>query len=143
MSQTDTQPREVQALEFDLGAETYCVEIDYVSEIVDVTELTVVPNAPHHVEGVMDLRGRTTAIIDPKKLLGVHSDTVPKRIIIFDPARLPDRGPTGWVVDEVRQVVKVSLDDVDEAPFEDEGVRGIVKREDGLVVWLDPLAVDP
>lgn len=142
MTLAQTQQSEVQALEFDLGAETFCVEIDHVSEIVDVTELTVVPNAPSHVRGVMDLRGRTTAIIDPKALLGIADDTTPKRIIIFDPDHRPDHGPTGWVVDEVRQVVKISLDDVDTNPFQEDGVRGIVKREEGLVMWLDPLAVE-
>jgi hypothetical protein len=38
--------------------------------------------------------------------------------------------------------VKVSLDDVDTNPFQEDGVRGIIKREEGLVMWLDPLAVE-
>ena len=60
-----------QVLEFALGDETYCVSIDYVTEIVDVGELTTVPNAPRHVEGVMDLRGRTTSIVDPKTVFDI------------------------------------------------------------------------
>lgn len=131
-----------QVLEFKLGDETYCVSIGYVTEIVDVGELTQVPNAPAHVEGVMDLRGRTTSIIDPKTVFGIGGETDGRRIIVYDPEIVQDEGAAGWLVDEVYQVVQVSPDQVDQSPANDSGsIRGVVKRDDDFVIWVDPAVV--
>jgi purine-binding chemotaxis protein CheW len=132
-----------QVLEFKLGEETYCVSIDCVTEIVDVGELTKVPNSPRHVEGVMDLRGRTTSIIDPKAVFGIGDNGEEKRIIVYDPEIIEDQGAAGWLVDEVFQVVQVDGADVDESPAEgDDSIHGVVKRTEGdFVIWVDPESV--
>ena len=133
-----------QVLEFKLGEETYCVSIDYVTEIVDIGNLTTVPNAPPHIEGVMDLRGRTTSIVDPKvvfNLTGESDDA--RRIIVFDPDIVEDQGAAGWLVDEVHQVVQVDADDVDDSPAQDDdSVHGVIKQDEGdFVIWVDPQSV--
>jgi purine-binding chemotaxis protein CheW len=137
-----------QVLEFKLGTETYCVDIDYVTEIVDVGELTDLPNAPAYIEGVMDLRGRTTAIVDPKEIFDIEAvEADNQRIIVFDPEIIADRKAAGWLVDEVYQVVKLDADTVEEAPEGGrEAVRGVIKHDDadeddGFVIWVDPQAV--
>ncbi|MFC7073700.1 chemotaxis protein CheW [Halovenus rubra] len=132
-----------QVLEFKLEEETYCVSIDYVTEIVDIGELTTVPNSPPHIQGVMDLRGRTTSIVDPKAVFDIDSDREPARIIVFDPEIVNDQAAAGWLVDEVNQVVQVDDDDVDESPAEDdEAIYGVIKSEgEKYVIWVDPAAV--
>jgi purine-binding chemotaxis protein CheW len=140
-SQT-TEATTNQVLEFALGEETYCVSIDYVTEIVDVGELTTVPNAPRHVEGVMDLRGRTTSIVDPGVVFGVDGHSDSERIIVYDPAIVDEQGAVGWLVGEVSQVVEVDPENVDPTPGnDDEAIHGVVKRDDGFVIWVDPEAV--
>ncbi|MDQ2053598.1 MULTISPECIES: chemotaxis protein CheW [Halobellus] len=136
---TDATARQMQVLEFELGGETYCVDIDYVSEIVDRGSLTAVPNAPDFVEGVMDLRGRTTSIVNPKTLLNVENTGEASRIVIFDATSFEDDAAVGWLVDEVDQVVRVSMDDVEDPPM-DRGdfIEGIVRQEEDLVVWISP-----
>ena len=135
----DETARTVQMLEFELGGETYCVDIDYVSEIVDRGSVTPVPNAPEFVRGVMDLRGRTTSIVDPKTLLNVDAESEAQRIVIFDADSFEDDAAVGWLVDAVHQVDRVSMDDVEEPPMDrGELITGIVRREDGLVVWVTP-----
>ncbi len=132
-----------QVLEFQLGDETYCVSIDYVTEIVDVGELTTVPNAPPHVEGVMDLRGRTTSIVNPKTVFDIDGGD-PSRIIVFDPEIATDeQGAVGWLVDEVDQVSQVDPANVDQSPTTEDvsSVRGVVKRDDGFVIWVNPDAI--
>lgn len=137
----DTAGETVQVLEFELGTETYCVDIDYVAEIVDVGDLTIIPNTPDHVEGVMDLRGETTSIVNPKTVFDIAADGDRKRIIVFDSEQL-DGGATGWLVDEVYQVVRVEEGDVDPAPVDDsDAIHGVVKRERGFVIWADPESV--
>jgi purine-binding chemotaxis protein CheW len=133
-----------QVLEFKLGEEQYCVSIDYVTEIVDVGELTTVPNSPAHVEGVMDLRGRTTSIVDPKVIFELKKDDADtQRIIVFDPEIVEDQGAAGWLVDEVNQVVQIDLDDVDESPAEDEdAIEGVIKQEkENFVIWVNPESI--
>jgi purine-binding chemotaxis protein CheW len=132
-----------QVLEFKLGEETYCVSIDYVTEIVDIGELTAVPNSPPHVQGVMDLRGRTTSIVDPKVVFDIDTDREANRIIVFDPEIVEDQAAAGWLVDEVDQVVQVSGSDVDESPAADEeAIHGVIKGDDdSFVIWVDPAAV--
>lgn len=133
-----------QVLEFELGEETYCVSIDYVTEIVDVGELTKVPNSPDHVEGVMDLRGRTTSIVNPKVVFNIDGENRDaERIIVYDPEITDNAGAAGWLVDEVKQVVQVDPDNVDESPAEDkESIKGVIKQEEGdFVIWVDPQRV--
>ena len=131
-----------QVLEFAVGEETYCVSIDYVTEIVDIGNVTTVPNAPPHIRGVIDLRGRTTSIVDPKVVFGIDDDGDERRIIVFDPAIVDDQGAAGWAVDEVFQVVQVDTNDVDDSPSQDEeAIRGVFKRDGDFVIWVDPKSV--
>lgn len=132
-----------QVLEFELGEETYCVSIDYVTEIVDIGELTAVPNSPPHIQGVMDLRGRTTSIVDPKVVFDIDSGREAERIIVFDPEIVEDQAAAGWLVDEVNQVSQVDGDEVDQSPAEDEkAIHGVIKGEDEhFIIWVDPAAV--
>lgn len=138
MSATD----HAQVLEFELGDERYCVDIGYVAEIVDVGSLTAVPNAPDYVEGVMDLRGRTTSIVDPKVIFDIEERRDPKRIVVFDPEAVGEDGAIGWLVDEVDQVTDATADDVDPAPVEDDqGVKGVLKRGADFAIWVEPSSI--
>jgi purine-binding chemotaxis protein CheW len=140
---SEAATRTVQLLEFGLGSETYCVDIAHVAEIVDVSDLTVVPNAADHVEGVMDLRGNTTTIVDPKVVFGIDEAGDRKRIVVFDRDRTTDGKPVGWIVDEVEQVVEVDTSDVESSPVDDdEAVRGVIKRDGDFVIWVRPTVVD-
>jgi len=132
---------EIQVVQFLLGEDRYCITIDRVAELVDMDELTPIPNAPEHVEGVMDLRGVTTTIVDPRVPLGVDEEGPRERVIVL--ATEDGRQSTvGWVVDEVEEVRTISLDDVDTSTAgHGEEVQGIA-RNDGFVVWLDPDAVN-
>ncbi len=139
MAAIEADAESTKVLEFGLGDGTYCLDIGVIDEIVDAGELTRIPNSPEHVEGVMDLRGRTTTIVDPKTLFGIDETGPRERIVVFDDDRLGESGTVGWMVDEVFQVRDVSPEDVDEATTaDDDGVHGIVKSEDRFVVWVAP-----
>jgi purine-binding chemotaxis protein CheW len=147
MSQTqDTQadrPDEVQVLEFSLGDETYALNIEYIEEIAHVGELTPIPNSPPHITGVMDLRGRTTSVVDPKLLFDIEGEGEGKRILVFDPDQLSEGQAIGWSVDEVHQVVTATTEDVDEAPGTDmDGIKGVLKRDGEFVIWVDPEGIE-
>lgn len=142
MSQQPTaSTEEIQVLEFALGDETYCIEIDNVAELVEMGDLTPIPNTPEYVEGVMDLRGRTTSIIDPKRLLDIEGEGARERIIVLDPEQNDDQNAIGWIADELYEVVRVPGEDVSEPPeSEDRGVEGVIRRDGEMKVLVDPAA---
>lgn len=140
---------ETQVLTFTLGDEEYCVDIEYVAEIVDGGEMTPIPNSADHVEGVMDLRDRTTTIVNPCRVLdteGVDAEELMtdggrtwNRIIVLDPETADTDGVTGWLVSDVEEVAEVSEEEIETGTLGDSGLlRGLVKDEDGFTIWLDP-----
>lgn len=127
-----------QALVFTLDDQPYCVSIDDVDEIVDRSnEITALPDLPPHVEGVVDRRGITTTVIDPKPVLGKPAGATGRRMIVFDADTDTDENPVGWVVDEVRQVISVADGDLDTS-VESDLSRGVVRADGDFVVWLRP-----
>ena len=126
-------------LEFDLADTRYCVNIDYVAEIVNTDELTEIPNTPPHVEGVMDLRGETTKIVNLKTVFGDGDDEIGERIIVFKRKRGSEER-IGWLADEVHQVEELESETVDRS-VEGKGIAGVIRREDGFVLWVDPTDV--
>jgi hypothetical protein len=89
---------------------------DELEEIADAGEPTPIPNSPASVTGVMDLRGRTTALVDPKQLFGIEEPGPGDRILVFDPAELAGGQPLGWTVDDVHEVISVDPTAVEDAP---------------------------
>jgi len=87
----ETQPI-VEVLEpwivLSLAGEHYALHVDAVQEIMRVTEITRVPNAPAVVRGVVKLRGRVLPVVDLRLRLGLEAaDIDSKRRILVLPAR--------------------------------------------------------
>lgn len=132
-----TEPSQV--LEFDLGDDRFCVGIEYVSQIVEREDVRDLPNTPGHVEGVTELRGETTTIVDPKRVFDVDGGGEADHIIVFDAETVGDDASVGWQIDSVQRVVEVAPEDVDESAMADQsGIRGLINRGDEFVVWLTP-----
>ena len=132
--------KETRVLEFTLSDEHYCLDIEYIEEIVREETITRVPNTPAFVEGVVDLRGQITTILNPKVTIGKPDTTPGDLIVVFDSDAFEDQGHVGWVVDDVRQVSLISDAEVNDAPVEDEHINGVIDREDEdlFVVWTTP-----
>ncbi|MGM0398676.1 MAG: chemotaxis protein CheW [Halobacteriota archaeon] len=143
-------------VEFALGAETCAMDIDYVDSIVETKQITRVPRAPDAVEGVMDLRGETTAVVDPREFLSVGDGGQEENILVLD--RDDDKQKIGIRVDEVNEVSTYSaaqvdrngdLGGIDSTAIADELVKGVIRKplgeidDDGipedvrLILWLD------
>ncbi|WP_435174413.1 chemotaxis protein CheW [Halorussus sp. AFM4] len=125
---------DVQVLEFRLEDRKYCIDIAHVDEIVDKEELTPLPNSARHIEGVMDLRGTTTTIVNPKTVLGLQETETGERVVVLEG---DGDDHVGWLIDAVNQVVSIDTDEVDES-VESGSVRGIVRQDDDFVVWIKP-----
>jgi purine-binding chemotaxis protein CheW len=130
-----------QVLEFTLGEEQYCLDIEYVTEVVSRSkrDVTSIPDSPPHVEGATDLRGETTRVIDPSARLlpdGHGDDGISQeRMIVFDDERVTG-GRSGWAVTDVLRISTIDPESVE--AVDEEMVDGVVAREDGHIVWIDP-----
>lgn len=61
----------IDLLEFRLARDRYAVETQHVSELLPLGDLTPVPCTPNFIAGVVNVRGRITAVIDVQKFFGM------------------------------------------------------------------------
>lgn len=139
----ETSANETRVLEFRLGEERYCLDISYVEEIVREETVTRVPNTPEYVEGVVDLRGQITTILDPTVAADIETENDDRLIVVFDADTFDDYGEIGWSVDAVDQVSLIAEADVKEPPIDESYINGVIERGDEFVIWTTPdLALD-
>lgn len=98
-----TQSR--QFVVFKLGNEDYGVDIHKVTTIEKMIPVTRVPKTPHHIKGVINLRGEIIPVVDIKSRLGFEDseETEETRIIILQ----LDDVIFGVIVDEVDEVLQL------------------------------------
>lgn len=126
-----------QGVVFTIGDEEYCIDIADIDEIVERGSLTALPNAADHFEGVMDLRGETTTIFNPRSYFDTaEADEGGTRILILD----REDQNVGWLVDSVHRVIEFTDEDV-ESNVSDGPVEGVLRQEDGFVILVDPSAI--
>ncbi len=144
----DESGEQTQVVEFRLGDDICAIDINQVDSIVEVKKVTRIPRTSDSIEGVMDLRGETTAIIDPKQFLSVASDERGEGVLVLD--RPDDKQKIGIRVDEVLDVTTHAekhidssdqLENLDTQGIRDQIARGIIRKpgDDGLdlVIWVD------
>lgn len=137
---------DTQVLTFTLSDEDYCIPIDYVAEIVDGDNIRSLPDSDPHIEGITDLRGQTTTIVNPAALLDVDTGELltdggqtQHRIIVLDSDRLDTESALGWCVSDVAEVTDVADETLDAENVGDSSLmHGLIKNDDGFTLWLNP-----
>jgi len=134
------EEKEVQLVAFRVGGEEYGIDIQQVEGINKMQEITDIPNAPEFVEGVINLRGRITPVMDMRKRLGAAQGGEDKRgketrIVIIE----REDTNVGIIVDSVTGVTKLSHEDISPPPAgnENEFIKGVGQLEDRLIILLD------
>ncbi|MDD5286283.1 MAG: chemotaxis protein CheW [Desulfuromonadaceae bacterium] len=129
---------EIQLVTFFLNGEEYGVDVMRVREITGMTEITKTANSPYYVKGVINLRGSIVPIISLRSRLG-FPEVVDESLSCI--AVMDFKGElTGFVIDEISDVVRIKGIDIQPPPMETapqlwiEGILDINKR---LVVLLN------
>ena len=124
---------------FRLGEE-YGVPIYQVREIIRVSGITMVPNSPSYMEGVINLRGRVLPVLNLRKRLRLPAGDIGKtsRIVVAEAGEKV----IGLLVDAVSHVIKVAPESVESAPEEVleidmDYITGVAKLKNRLVILLD------
>ncbi len=133
-----------QALTFELGSETYGVEILRVREIRGWSAVTKIPRAPEHVLGVLNLRGSIVPVVDLRMRLALERAEYTKVtvIIVLSVHAANGRREVGVVVDGVSDVIDVNGTEVKQPPelgprSATEYIRGLMPVGNRMVVLLD------
>ena len=128
-----------QIVGFRIGKEYFGVPIGIVHEIVRMMDITVVPDAPAFIEGVINLRGKIIPVVDLRKRFAEPAQQNRRNRILV--AEL-DGHSVGLVVDSANEVLKVNPEQIEPPPniFEQgelNYVTGVGKLGDKLVILID------
>ena len=131
---------ELHLVTFLLEREAYAVPVHRVREVIRVGEMTRVPQAPEHVRGVTNLRGRILPVVELRSRLGLPPAVVtPRSRIVVTEAH---GRILGLLVDAVLQVTRIPADTV-QPPPEDimtpqaEWLAGVARQPDRLLILLE------
>jgi len=147
----DKSGNTIHVVEFLLGKEHYAVNLTDVREVVVYTAITPIPNAPAAVQGIIDLRGEITTILDLRQRLNIAlQENIKKetsRILVLDDKIT--RVKTGVLVDDVLAVSMFEQKYIDTnkegGNWGDPAILGTIRRKTteqdkektDLIIWID------
>jgi len=135
---------QLQLVTFQLGKETYGIDIMDVKEIQRLQETRPIPNAPSYVEGIFKLRNDIIPVVNLHKRFHIkkeetsEEDSILSGIIILD----IDGMRIGIIIDRVARVVTVEYDQIQPPPqiisgIGAEYIQGVVRQEEGYLIILN------
>ncbi len=127
-------------LAFTLGSEEYCIDILKVQEIRGYETVTLIPNTPAFMKGVVNLRGIIVPIIDLRIKLDLDKVEYDQFTVVII---LSIRGHiVGVVVDSVSDVVALEAEEIKQAPqlgaaIKIDYIDGLVTMDERMLIIID------
>jgi purine-binding chemotaxis protein CheW len=136
----DEDAQKDKYLTFQLGAESYGIEIEHVIEIIVIQEITKVPDMPDFIVGVINLRGTVISVMDIRKRFAMTTRDFDDRTCIIV-VNISDIS-IGLVVDTVSEVIDIPESEIDPPPRTHAGIgsnyiQGMGKVNDQVKILLD------
>ncbi len=125
---------------FRIANEQYAVEIACVTEIIGLQNIIEVPDVPHYVKGVINLRGQVIPVMDVRLRFSLEDQDYGDRTVII--VLEVDGIQTGLVVDGVSEVIEIKQEHINPPPQwqgagDGDGViKGMAKQEDQVNILL-------
>ena len=131
-------------LTFKLGEEHFCISVSSVAKILEMTEITKVPESPDYMKGIINLRGNILPVIDTRlkfKLEPKEYD-LRTRILVLDIESQNKVLTIGAVVDLAREVIAVNPDDILPPPsLEDyeraDYIDGVINHNEAFIMIVN------
>ncbi len=137
-----------QYMTFKLGNEIFAIGVARVREVLEVSQITRVPTAPHYMRGVVNVRGQATPVVDLRLKFGLPAvpDTVHTRIIVMELELDGEATVLGGVADSVHEVIELEPGNIGQPPriamrWRTDFIEGMGKRGDEFIIILDVNAV--
>ena len=141
---TDVSHLAGKYLTFALGAEEYALPVLKVREIINLLDITPVPQVPAHVKGVINLRGKVIPVVDLRLKFGFAEQQYAERtcVIVVEVAIANGYVMTGIVVDAVSDVLNIAAEDIEETPefgpsIATDYMTGVAKVKGAVKVLVD------
>lgn len=105
-------------LTFSLAGEEYGVPVLKVREIMKMMDITVVPQVPPYVRGVINLRGKVITVIDLRLKFGfaAQDQTDETAIVVVEVKADGGKVLMGVVVDSVSDVLNIQAEEIEDTP---------------------------
>ena len=133
-----------QFLSFALGDEVFAVNVLQVKEILDVINITRVPQMPDYLLGVINLRGSVVPVVDLRCKFGMEKRALNQEscIVVLEVDFDGERVVIGALTDAVREVLDLAADQIEPPPrmgmkLRSEFIRGMGKQGETFIIILD------
>ncbi|HKP96747.1 MAG TPA: chemotaxis protein CheW [Fibrobacteria bacterium] len=140
MDEAEEDTQKDKYLTFHLGSEDYGIEIRHVTEIIGIQKITVVPEMPEFIKGVINLRGKIIPVMDVRSRFRLPARAYDERtcVIVVE----INESAVGLVVDTVSEVADIPESQIESAaglkgPREAAFIQGIGKIGDDIKIILD------
>lgn len=124
---------------FNVEGESYGIEIGYVTEIINITQITKVPGLPDYLKGIINLRGSIIPVIDVRLRFKLPEREYTDRTCIII-AQI-DGMDVGLIVDSVSEVATIPGGNIVPPPeinkTSNKYISGIGMVEDKIYLLLD------
>ena len=103
-----------KVMTFHIGDQIYGIEIQYVTEIIEMQHITKVPHVPTYIKGIINVRSKVVPIVDIRRRFGKEEIPYTSRtcIIILSFNELS----VGIIVDSVADVEDIHSHDISATP---------------------------
>lgn len=132
-------------LVFSLEKDLFSVNVFQVSEILEVPEITKVPQAPEYMLGVVNVRGTVLPLVDTRKKFGFKSskeiDLDSSIIVLEITLNSGEKVSVGALVDKVVDVLEVTADRIQPAPsmgikYKPEFIKGMLRMAEEKIAMI-------
>ncbi|QDQ01511.1 chemotaxis protein CheV [Lysinibacillus fusiformis] len=130
---------ELEIVEFEVANNKFGINVIKVKEIIQPIQVTFIPHAHPHVEGIIQLRGEVLPVVDMLRVLGIQNavrNPQQKYIVAeFNKQRVV------FHVDNVTQIHRISWDQIEKPSDMYQGgtsqVIGVIKQNEQMILLLD------
>lgn len=128
-----------QFVEFKLGEENFCVDINRVKYIEKFQDITHMPKIPKYIEGIINIHGEVIAVYNLHQKFALNQVNVTDDSI-FIIVSVGDIG-VALIVDKVYQIIDNQKYELDPTPKMIMGnnryISGVLKADDRLIMVLN------
>ncbi|MDF2612369.1 MAG: cheW3 [Clostridia bacterium] len=127
-------------LTFALDSDFFGIEIKYVTEIIGIQPITIVPDVPKYIKGIINLRGKIIVVIDMRTKF--HKNQIPYNDRTCIIVVTINDVEAGLIVDQVSEVVSIPEEDIVLPPNEKLGeknkyIKGMGKTGQHIKLIID------
>ncbi len=130
-------------INFSISNEFFVIPISKVLEILPLNQLTLVPNAPDFIKGILNFRGAIVPVINLRKRFNFVRQEVDGNMVVVVEVIHGDKPVLmGLLVDEVTDVIEFEYKDIRSVPetgikYNPEFLEGFIETNGKFTMVLD------